>query len=212
MPIVTSLRTPPLSRLVPDGVFDAFNWCESRTLEWRRPRAELEATTKIDGSDPARMVFVFNEHSNLQLPAELARLHAFGLGLTDELALAPYAIDDATDELFAQRATPSAVMWLAADNLNALFWGLHDWAHFHSHGPFEQRAWTELQCDASALTWLGLNREAIGLATSDLDRVAREIVALMSSRFEAEGAPIPPAVTTQWANTLARGIVGPCFS
>ncbi len=211
MPIVTNLRTPPLSRLVPDGVFDAFNWCESSTLEWRRPRANLYGTTPIDGSDPARMVFVFKARSEPWLPAEVARLHAFELGLTDELALAPYAIDDATDELFARRLPPVDVMWLAADNLNALFWGLHDWAHFHSHGPFEQRAWTELQCDASALAWLGMNREAIGLATSDLDRAAREIIALTSSRFLAESAPIPPVITEQWAKTLARGIVGPCL-
>ena len=84
------------------------------------------------------------------LPRELARLHAFGYGLEEEWALAPYAIDDATDLLFEKRTTPNGTLWLAADGLRALAWGLHDWAHFHNHGPFEERAWTELQCDASA--------------------------------------------------------------
>lgn len=196
MPIVSCLRTKPLPLLVPDGVFDAFGWTESHELEWRRPRAEIDATTPIDGSDPARMVFVFKERCDW-LPAELARLHAFGLDLTDEQALAPYAIDDATDELFARRRTPSELLWLAADNLNALFWGLHDWAHFHSHGPFEQLAWTELQCDASALAWLGQNRETIGLWTHDLDRAKEQILALIASRFVDEGAEVPREVLSR---------------
>ena len=99
--------------------------------------------TPIDGSDPARMVFVFRADAPAAvgaLPRELASLHAFGLGLQDEMALAPYAIDDATDLLFEARARPRDALWLAADNLNALFWGLHDWAHSHNHGPFEERA------------------------------------------------------------------------
>jgi hypothetical protein len=190
MPIVSCLRTKPLPLLVPDGVFDAFGWTESDVLEWRRPRVEFDATTAIDGSDPARMVFVFKSRCDW-LPNELARLHAFGLGLTDETALAPYAIDDATDELFARRQTPSELLWLAADNLNALFWGLHDWAHFHSHGPFEARAWTELQCDASALSWLAHNRETIGLSRDDLERAKHEILSLIASRFVDEGALVP---------------------
>ena len=160
---VVRLATPPVARLVPDGVFDAFAWCESDELEWRAPDASWDDATPIAGSDTARMVFVTRPGAAPFLPRELACLHAFGLGLTDEDALAPWAIDDATDELYAHRVRPGDALWLAADNLNALFWGLHDWAHFHNHGPFEQRAWTELQCDAAALAWTWANREAIGL-------------------------------------------------
>ncbi|HEX4449097.1 MAG TPA: hypothetical protein VH044_20290 [Polyangiaceae bacterium] len=175
----------------PDApVFDAFAWCDSDWLEWRRPAAESASwdhTTPLDGSDPRRMVFVLRGPC-VFLPSELARLHAFGLGLTDEEALAPWAIDVATDELYAHRVRPRDVLWLAADNLNALFWGLHDWAHFHNHGPFEQRAWTELQCDTSALAWLWINRGAIGLADDVWERLRGEVVALSRQRFVDEGA------------------------
>jgi hypothetical protein len=123
------------------------------------------------------------------LPRELACLHAFGLGLTSEEALAPWAIDDATDNLYERRVRPRDVLWLAADNLNALFWGLHDWAHFHNHGPFSpgQRAWTELQCDVSALAWLWLNRDRVPLSEPTWDRVRGEAVALSRARFADEG-------------------------
>jgi hypothetical protein len=181
------LRTPAVPCVVPPRVFDDFAWCESDELGWRCAGA-LDRTTRIDGSDPARMVFVFHRaDANAGLPSELARLHAFGLGLEDELALAPYAIDDATDTLHAKRMRPRDVLWLAADNLNALFWGLHDWAHFHNHGPFEERAWTELQCDATALAWLGLNRELAGIEEEELLRARGEVVALATERFAREG-------------------------
>jgi hypothetical protein len=172
-------------------VFDAFAWCDTDWLEWRRPPAgstSWDDTTPLDGSDPSRMVFVLRGPCAF-LPSELARLHAFGLGLTDEQALAPWAIDVATDELYAHRVRPRDVLWLAADNLNALFWGLHDWAHFHNHGPFEQRAWTELQCDTSALAWLWINREAIGLDEGVWERLRGEVVALTRQRFGGEGVP-----------------------
>ncbi len=144
----------------------------------------------LDGTNPARMVFVLRAPAPF-LPAELARLHAFGLGLEDEMALAPYGIDEATDGLFEHRLRPTDAMWLAADNLNALVWGLHDWAHFHNHGPFEARAWTELQCDGAALAWLRRNQRAVGLSGEVLARVARELAALSRGRFEAEGAAAP---------------------
>jgi hypothetical protein len=132
------------------------------------------------------MVFVMRGLCTF-LPGEPARLHAFGLGLTDEVALAPWAIDDATDELYTRGVRPRDVLWLAADNLNALFWGLHDWAHFHSHGPFEQRAWTELQCDATALAWLWTNRDRVPLDKSEWERIRLEAKALSKARFAAEG-------------------------
>jgi hypothetical protein len=184
------LSTPPTACIVPPTVFDAFGWCASDELEWRRPPARWDGSTPIDGSDPARMVFVMHGHSAGKLaflPHELARLHAFGLGLGVEQALAPWAIDDATDGLYARRIRPRDVLWLAADNLNALFWGLHDWAHFHNHGPFVQIAWTELQCDASALAWLWANRACIPLDESAWERVRVEVDALSRARFAAEG-------------------------
>lgn len=197
-----------MPRIVPDGVFDAFGWCASDELEWRA--ASWDPATPIDGSDPARMVFVVRagpEGAARFLPRELARLHAFGLGLADEEALAPWAIDDATDSLHAHGVRPRDALWLAADNLNALFWGLHDWAHFHHHGPFEQRAWTELQCDASALAWLWTNREAIGLASDAWERVHDEAVKLSRGRFEAEGLELDESLL---AAGRMREMARPC--
>jgi hypothetical protein len=189
---VTVLVTPPPRRIVPSEVFDAFGWCESDSLEWRCPEGVWDASTPVDGSDPARMVFVMHRlgdgsSAGAFLPREQAGLHAFGLGLLDEEALAPWAIDDATDELYARGARPRDTMWLAADNLNALFWGLHDWAHFHNHGPFEHRAWTELQCDATGLAWLWTNRTRVPLPDGDWERVRREVLVLARGRFAAEG-------------------------
>lgn len=184
--VSTLLKTPPLPLRVPPHVFDAFQWEKSASLEWRRPVGVWDTETPLDGSDPARMVFVFKKECDF-LPKELAALHAFGLGLTDEWALAPYGIDDATDELYRTRTAPNDLLWLAADNLNALVWGLHDWAHFHNHGPFEERAFTELQCDASALYWLNLNRDVLGLTASDLLRVHSELRSINEARFASEG-------------------------
>ena len=190
------LRTPPAPCVVPGGVFDAFGWCESDWLEWRRPLAARESADDeacLAGSDPRRMVFVLKAKCDF-LPRELARLHAFGLGLEEEEALAPWGIDDATDELYAHRTRPRDLLWLAADNLNALFWGLHDWAHFHNHGPFEQRAWTELQCDATALAWLWMNRDEVKLSLPSWERVREKAAALSQGRFEAEGLPFDEGV------------------
>jgi hypothetical protein len=178
----TILATPPLPRLVPEDVFDAFGWCPSDALEWRRPAAGWDTTPCVDGSDPARMVFVLRGPCDF-LPQELARLHAVGLQLGDEQALAPWGIDEATDQLYARSARPGGLLWLAADNLNALLWGLHDWTHFHNHGPFERRAWTELQCDASALAWLWLNRERVALPGATWAELARRVAELAHARF-----------------------------
>ena len=172
---------------MPEGVFGAFGWCESDALEWRAPDGAWDDSTHVDGSDPARMVFVTRPGAGDFLPRELASLHAFGLGLSEEQALAPWAIDDATDGLYAQRVRPADALWLSADNLNALFWGLHDWAHFHNHGPFDQRAWTELQCDATALAWLWANRERVPIEEPVWERTRREVLALGRSRFASEG-------------------------
>ena len=189
---VVHLRTPPLPLVVPAHVFDAYGWCASDALEWRRPLDRWDAASARDGSDPARMVFVMREPCD-HLPRELARLHAFGLGLDDEQALAPWAIDDATDVLYERRTRPGDLFWLAADNLNALFWGLHDWAHFHNHGPFEERAWTELQCDASALAWLWMNRDQLPLPERAWEQLRRQASVLSAARFAGEGLPNAPS-------------------
>ncbi len=182
------LRTPPSPRIVPDGVFDAFGWCASDELEWGSPvGAPLDRETPVTSANPPGMVFVLRGESAPFLPRELARLHAGGLGLTTEWALAPWGIDDATDLLHAHRVPPGRAMWLATASLAGLIWGLHDWAHFHNHGPFEQRAWTELQCDAAALAWAWLNRSAIGLSEAEWDRARREVAAVGRGRFADEG-------------------------
>ncbi len=161
------LATPPLPRLVPAETFDGFSWCPSTSLEWRRPH-ERVVLNALDDKLPLRMAFVFRSPWDA-LPAEHAWLHtgrdqALAVGLDDAaLALAPYALDDATDRLWEHRRTPGEVFWLAADNINAVYWALHDWSHFHNHGSFTDRPATELQCDAAALVWLWLNRAAIGL-------------------------------------------------
>jgi hypothetical protein len=212
------LVTPPVACVVPSEidppVFDAFGWCPSDWLEWRTPAASareggpFDDATPLDGSDPHRMVFVFHAGAPCDfLPRELARLHAIGLGLEDEEALAPWGIDAATDELYAHRVAPRDAMWLAADNLNALFWGLHDWAHFHNHGPFEQRAWTELQCDASALAWLWLNREEVGLKANVWERIRGEASAVSRRRFEEEGLAAEAAELGVLEATRVKGLV-----
>ena len=167
---------------MPEGVFDAFGWCESDWLEWRCPVGAFRESTPIDGSDPERMVFVFREPCQF-LPCELAKVHAFGYGFDQEWALAPYAIDDATDAFFARTLQPRSLVFLAADNLNALFWGLHDWVHFHNHGPFDRVAWTELQCDLTALHWLARSRRRIGISVSRFDSLVHEIDELATKRF-----------------------------
>jgi hypothetical protein len=195
MPVIERLPTPPARRIVPDGVFDAFGWCASDTLEWRRPSVDFDLESAVDGSDPARMVFVFHRDEGDLLPREVARLHAPGLDLHDEWALAPYAIDDATDVLFEKRRRPRDVLWLAADNLNALFWGLHDWAHFHNHGPFDtelQRAWTEVQCDATALSWLWLARAVVGLDAPRWQTLRGQVVRLCAGRFGDDRGAFDP--------------------
>lgn len=180
-----------------ERVFDAWAWCESDVLEWRTPATslQLDKSMVIDAENPADLVFVFRDGADSSfLPRELACFHARGYGLGDEeWALAPYAIDDATDLLYERRVPPREMFWLAAPSLRALVWGLHDWAHFHNHGPFDQPALTELACDLVALEWLRLNRAVIGLDEADLQRVACELAALSRSRFEAEGASSPVA-------------------
>ena len=188
------LDVPAMKRVVPDGVFDAWGWCRSDVIEWRRPdgSAFLHENNTIEGQNPPGLAFVMREDRTF-LPRELARLHVFGYGLEDELALAPWAIDDATDLLYEQRARPHEVFWLAASTLEALVWGLHDWVHFHNHGPFDQPAMTELQCDLVALAWLRGNAASVGLDETQLTKVAHDLAALSRRRFEEERVASPVA-------------------
>lgn len=143
----------------------------------------------MDGTNPPGMAFVFRASEAADfLPRELAKLHVPRLSHDGEMILAPYAIDDATDALWEKNVEPASVLLLAADSLSALAWGLHDWAHFHNHGPFEARAETELQCDAAALVWLYVNREALAIDEDVWDVFRGEWAELSGSRFADEGA------------------------
>lgn len=187
---LASLATPPVRRIVPDGVFDAFGWCASDRLGWGFPAAgPLDLDSPITSANPPGMAFVVRDEKQEELtylPRELASLHLGGMGFAGEWVLAPWGIDDATDLLYAHRATPGEHLWLATASLAGLFWGLHDWAHFHNHGPFEERAWTELQCDAAALAWAWLNREVIGLSDATWERARTEVAAVGAARFAEE--------------------------
>jgi hypothetical protein len=178
---------------VPERVFDAWSWCESDVVEWRAPSRGFDPKGSIDGTNPPDLVFVMHADCTF-LPRERAALHAKGHGFVDEWALAPYAIDDATDLLHERRVRPRDVLWIAAGSLPALVWGLHDWAHFHNHGPFDEPAMTELQCDLLALEWLRLNATRIGVAGEVVSGVAGDLAALARKRFAAEGLPAPPEV------------------
>jgi hypothetical protein len=173
------------------SVFDAWSWCGSDVLEWRRPAGRaFGLDAQIEGHNPPGLAFVMRQQHAF-LPQELARLHAFGYGLSDEMALAPWAIDDATDLLYEHRLRPRDVFWLAAGTLDALVWGLHDWAHFHNHGPFDQPAMTELQCDLLALAWIRANADRIGIDEARLNAVARDLAALSRKRFAEERVRSP---------------------
>ena len=190
------LEVPSLPCVVDDGVFDAWAWCASDIIEWRRPlssREPLRSAARIEGENPPGLVFVMRDSAGSYLPRELARLHAFGYGLEEEYALAPYAIDDATDLLHERRQRPHDVFWLAASTIEALVWGLHDWAHFHNHDPFDQPAMTELQCDLVALAWLRGNAARIAIDTGSLARVADDLAALSRARFAEEHVASPVA-------------------
>jgi hypothetical protein len=195
------LIVPPMPRVVPDDVFDAWCWCESDVVEWNTPRgaslSRLHRDGSIDGHNPPDLVFVMHVTCNF-LPRELARLHARGYDLGDEESLAPWAIDDATDLLYEHRVRPRDVFWIAAPSLPALVWGLHDWVHFHNHGPFDDPPMTELQCDLVALAWLRLNAERIGLSADDLARVRSDLVALSRRRF-VEASRAAPDVASLFA-------------
>ncbi len=186
----TLLHVPPVPLCVPPGVFDAFGWSASFELTCRYPDAGLAGVPSLTADNPAGMAFVFTRPCDF-LPQELAKLHVSELAHEGEWALAPYAIDDATDLLYERGVAPSSVLRLATRSLAGLFWGLHDWAHFHNHGAFEQRAYTEHQCDAAALAWLALNAQAMDIEAGTLAAVHAAVAEIGRARFAAEGLEPP---------------------
>ena len=209
------LLTPPLPLLVSAETFDGFNWHPSTTLTWRCP-TDAPALNAFADQLPIGLAFVLRAPWEA-IPSEFAwlhtgRAHAASLGLTDERALAPYAIDDATDLLFAERRPPAETFWLAADNANALFWSLHDWSHFHNHGEFTDRPSTELQCDAAALVWLWINRTDIGLTDTHWEEFRIEALAnhlaLRATRPDTR-CPAPQVLAdSATLRALAMGLIG----
>jgi hypothetical protein len=183
------LATPAIALLVPESTFDAFGWCESDWLDCQLVSAGSQngPQQRVTSENPPGLLFLsLGAHTSF-LPQELAALHAPGLGLGEQLALAPYAIDDATDGLYARRLRPRDAFRMLAQDRASLFWGLHDWAHFHNHGPFEARAHTELQCDLTALAWLAHNQATLALSDQDLEVFAQEATRLSEERFASEG-------------------------
>jgi hypothetical protein len=180
------LDVPPMPCVVDADVFDAWSWCASDRLAWPRPR-DFRTTGRIGSENPSGLAFVLHGDASF-LPTELASLHVPG-ARDDERVLAPWAIDDATDGFHARGVRPRDVLRLHASSLEALVWGLHDWVHFHNHGPFDRPAMTELQCDLIALAWLRRNGGAIGLTPLELSSVAHDLAALSRARFAAEGIP-----------------------
>jgi len=145
------------------------------------------------------MAFVFRGASPCAfLPHELARLHVPGLGLADEWALAPYGIDDATDELHARRARRGTRCGSPRRASGRSRGGFTTGRTSTTHGPFTERAWTELQCDAAALAWLWLNRVAVGLGDASWERARGAVVRVAEARFVEEAKPFDPA----WLATL----------
>jgi hypothetical protein len=177
------LDVPPMPRIVDADVFDAWSWCASDQVEWHRLN-DFRTTGRIDGDNPPGLAFVLRGAAPF-LPTELASLHVPGARETERV-LAPWAIDDATDGFHAHGARPRDLLWLHAASLPALVWGLHDWVHFHNHGPFDRPAMTELQCDLVAIAWLRRNASAIGVGAAEICAVARDLAALSRARFEAE--------------------------
>lgn len=198
---LVSLACPPLPVVAQlAGAFDAWGWCASDEVDWRLPNdvTQIDTTaehSRVDGDNPPELLFVVRRSSteggaSIDLPQELARLHLRGYGFEEETALAPWAIDDATDGFFAARSRPRDTLWLAAPTLRALVWGLHDWVHFHNHGPFDDPARTELQCDLVALAWLRLNQRRIGIDDATVAGVTRDLVALSRRRFSPDPPPV----------------------
>jgi hypothetical protein len=198
-------EVPALPRLVSAETFDfdGFGWCSSTALTVRMPKV-LSRTEPVTGENPGEMLFLLRGEA-LFLPKELAYLHLADLSpqALGEWSLAPYAIDDATDELFARKLTPAPWMTLVTRSVRGLFWGLHDWSHFHNHGPFINIPETELQCDLAALHWMRLNISAWGGSKHELQEIETLVFAHALERFVASNARALVAQAKQVYDGLA---------
>jgi hypothetical protein len=209
------LAVPAMPCVIEGGVFDAWSWCASDTLAWWHHGLDvLDASSAsshgpVDTTNPPSLVFLIHDVATCAfLPRELACLHARGFGLgEDAWALAPYGIDDATDLLYEHRTRPRDALTLLAPSLPALVWGLHDWAHFHNHGPFDDPPTTELGCDLVALAWLRHNRTAVGLDEAALARVATSLAEVTRRRFADAGRAAPCDVDALFAAPYPEAIV-----
>jgi hypothetical protein len=184
-------RVPPIACAVSPDVFDAYAWSTSSTVHIRQPYALARAPLFSD-DNPSEMGFVLSERGHF-LPHEDATLHFPDLCEPGETLLAPYAIDDATDELYAHDVAADTCMELVSRSVRGVFWGLHDWAHFHNHGPFENIPETELQCDLAALAWMKLNRDLWHATDAELETLARAVFVHARARF---GGALPLALRT----------------
>ena len=185
------LSTGSIERLVDSAVLPAYEWTAPRWLDLHVPRGGMDLESRITADNPPRMLFVLASHCTLALPAESGPLH-LGTLPADSRVLAPWAIDAATDLLFETQTPPEELLSLATDSLRGVFWGLHDWAHFHSHGPFERIAETELQCDVSALVWLWEARAELAIDLARYAAVVTDVVGIWEERFRAEGLAHDP--------------------
>jgi len=178
--------------MVHTSVFDAFGWHASTVVEWCSASGIGEPSLPTSANPPGLGFVLRGEKGAFAfLPREGCALHLPRLPLPQDAdMLAPWAIDDATDLLYEHRVAPHDALFLATTSLAALYWGLHDWAHFHSHGPFEQIAATELQCDVSALVWLTLNRDVLGLDDTHLEALRCSALELTAARAASEGVTL----------------------
>jgi hypothetical protein len=196
---------PPIPCIVSAETFDfdGFGWCASTTLAVRMS-SSLSHAEPVTGENPGEMLFLLRGEA-LFLPKELAYLHLADLSpeARGEWSLAPYAIDDATDELFARKLSPAPWMTLVTRSVRGLFWGLHDWSHFHNHGPFTNIPETELQCDVAALHWMRLNMNAWGGSRGELQGIASHVFAHALKRFTASNAYARIAHAKQVYETLS---------
>lgn len=194
------LSTTSVECLVDAAVLPAFEWSTPRWLDVCLIDP-FDRDSPITADNPPRMLFHVHSANTLALPTELGALHLAGLD-SDLQVLAPWAIDDATDRLFATQTPAEEVLALITDSLRGVFWGLHDWAHFHSHGPFERVAETELQCDLAALAWMWDNREVLTLDAQTMLALATRVAELWRARFRAEERALD--ATKAWSYLAQR--------
>jgi hypothetical protein len=194
------IRLAPVRCITPRDVWDDYGWCPPTFVTVRTLDSLGGAFAPPSMKNPEDLWFVVKNRPLLQasalapLPLEVGEVHTRMLTQRDEWVLAPYGIDDATDFLWEARVAADDVFELATKSMAGLFWGLHDWCHFHNHGPFIERAWTELQCDLSALAWI--LHQSLGLTDAQKDSLALGARERCQTRFHEEGKRWPTELDT----------------